>query len=226
MSAPRVAVLIPSYNAAPWLSDVISGAARHIPRSDIVAVDDGSQDHTAHVAAVCGITVLTHPQNRGKGAALKTGFAFALARGYDAVLTIDADGQHDPGSIPALVRAQRATDADIVLGSRMHDLSTMPLHRRCSNTLTSLVISLRTGQSVRDSQSGFRWIRSELLRAIPLTHDGYQLESELLIKALIAGARLAAVPVETIYGGRESFIHPFRDTVRFITLILGSLFWT
>ena len=226
MSAPRVAVLIPCYNAAPWLADVISGAARHIPRAHIVAVDDGSRDHTAQVAATCGITVLTHRQNRGKGAALKTGFAFALARGYDAVLTMDADGQHDPASIPALVRVQRAADADIVLGTRMHDASTMPFHRRCSNTLTSLVISLRIGHSVRDSQSGFRLIRCALLRAIPLTSDGYQLESELLIKALITGARLATVPVETIYGGRKSFIHPFRDTVRFVTLILGSSFWT
>ena len=108
----------------------------------------------------------------------------------------------------------------------MHDISTMPFHRRCSNTLTSLVISVRTGYGIRDSQSGFRWIRTSLLGALPLKDDGYQMESELLIKARMKGARIAAVPIETVYRDEDSFIRPFGDTVRFAALILRSLFWT
>ena len=222
----RIVALIPAYNAARRLPEVITGVAEHISRSDIVVVDDGSSDDTLRIAESCETVVLKHARNRGKGAALKTGFGFALTEGYDAVLTLDADGQHDPRCIPAFIQAQRQTQADIVVGSRMHDISTMPLHRRCSNTLTSLIISIRVGCRIPDSQSGFRWIRSSVLRAIPLKDDGYHLESELLIKARKKGARIVAVPIETIYRDEKSSIKPFRDTLRFVVLIIRSLFWT
>jgi len=226
MEYPRVAVIAPAYNPAQRLLEVISGIAKYVPLTDILVVADGSSDRTALVAKDCGAIVPRHAKNLGKGAALKTGLAFALAQGYDAVLTIDADGQHDPRLIPAFLRAQRETAADILIGSRTHNRSPMPLDRRCSNALTSLVLSIRAGCRIPDSQSGFRLMRTWMLRHLPLENNGYQMESELLIRARTKKASTASIPTSTLYRGEQSSIQPLRDTLRFVALVLRSLFWT
>ena len=218
-----VCLLIPAYNEARTIGQVVSDARKII--DSVVVIDDGSQDATAQIAQDSGALTLRHQVNRGKGAALRTGFQYVLDHGYDAAITMDSDGQHDVDDIPRFLEAFNEKGSGVILGSRMHDISTMPLHRRCSNTLTSLVISIRVGCRIPDSQSGFRWIRSSVLRAIPLKDDGYHLESELLIKAGKKGVRISAVPIDTIYRNEESSIKPFGDTIRFIVLIIRSFFW-
>jgi len=221
----RLAALIPAYNAAASLPGVLFGLRRYAAPEDVVVVDDGSSDGTWEVGERAGVHVLRHPANRGKGAALKTGFSWMLDRGYEAVITLDADGQHDPEFVPDFVRRWKETGADLIIGSRMADRRGMPVERVCSNTLTSWVISRRAGQRIEDSQSGYRLIAAEVLRRISLETDGYEMESELLIKAARLGFRIVSVPIRTVYADEESFIHPLRDTGRFIALVWRSLSW-
>ncbi len=218
-------VLIPAYNAAASLPGVIGGVQPYVPPQDVLVVDDGSSDGTRAAAERAGVHVVSHPVNRGKGAALKTGFSWALDRGYEAVITMDADGQHDPESVPDFIRKWKESGADLVVGSRMADRRGMPLERVCSNTLTSWVISRRAGQRIEDSQSGYRLIAAEVLRRVSLETDGYEMESELLIKAARSGFQVTSVPIRTVYADETSFIHPLRDTGRFIALVWRSFSW-
>src|SRR5713101_1795563 len=114
----RAMVLIPAFNAAKTVGDVIRASKEIIP--DVVVVNDGSRDDTAAVARAAGAEVVDHPQNRGKGGALKTGFAYAIQNGYDVVITLDADGQHLPREIPKFLRAREETKADLIIGGRSH----------------------------------------------------------------------------------------------------------
>ena len=220
-----LAILIPAYNAAASLPGVLDGVRRYMAPEDVLVVDDGSSDGTQKAAERAGVHVLSHSVNRGKGAALKTGFAWAVDRGYEAVITLDADGQHDPKSVPDFVRRWKEAEADLVIGSRMADRRGMPVERVCSNALTSWVISHRAGQRIEDSQSGYRLIAMEVLRQVSLETDGYEMESELLIKAARLGFRIVSVPIRTVYADEESFIHPLRDTGRFIALVWRSFSW-
>ena len=134
MLAERFLVVIPALNAAASVAGVVKASLAHLP--DVVVVNDGSTDATPKAAAGAGATVLHHPQNLGKGAALKTGFRYALERGFDAVVTVDADGQHLPSEIPKFVRAFRETGADLVIGDRSHLFEGM-LPRRRAQELTA-----------------------------------------------------------------------------------------
>lgn len=162
-----------------------------------------------------GINVLHHGENRGKGAALKTGFAEALKGGYTHVLTADADGQHPATYVPLFLDAGHTYD--LVIGSRRGEMGKMPLHRLLSNRITSTFISVMLGRRIEDSQSGFRLVRAEVLRAVKLKRDRYDMESELLVKAVWMGFSVGFVRVGVVPSGK-SFIHPFRDVFRAITL--------
>lgn len=213
----RVCGIVPCYNEAGKVGGVVEGALRHLPW--VVVVDDCSTDDTAERAAAAGASVLRHPVNRGKGAALKSGFAEAGRLGYAAGLTLDGDGQHDTAEIPRFLAAFARGDCDIVLGCRMLERAGMPWLRWRTNQFMSWVVSRKAGTKIRDSQVGFRLIRVETWRGLKLGGDRFDLESEVLIKACRAGARVREVPVRTIYGNEVSKIRPIRDTVRFLSLL-------
>jgi glycosyltransferase involved in cell wall biosynthesis len=198
-----VACVIPAYDAAATVGAVVAGVRRVLPHAALLVVDDGSTDGTAAAAERAGAVVERFPTNRGKGAALRTAFARALADGHDAVLTIDADGQHDPAYAPALLAALDA--ADVVVGVRARRRTSMPLHRRVSNAISSAAISYCAGCSLPDAQSGFRAIRASVLRSVHPLGDRYEFETDLLILAARAGFRIAGVPVPTIYGAPSHF---------------------
>lgn len=201
----------------------------------MIVVDDGSYDATSQIAQNSGAIVIEHQINRGKGAALRTGFQYALDHKYDAVITMDSDGQHDADDIPKFLEAfESKTSAlmyrdtkpiGIILGSRMQDISTMPAIRKVTNKLTSFVGSLLAHQKLTDSQSGFRLISSNVLRTVQLETTGFEMESELLIKASKTGFRIISVPIKTIYGQEVSKIDPVLDTYRFLRLLFRSLRW-
>lgn len=210
-------VLVPAYNAAKYLPDLIRRCRQFVCDENLLVVNDGSTDNSLAILKETGVNYISFPQNKGKGAALKAGFDYAVKHRYRSVLTIDADLQHLPEEIPrffALDNGQR-----LIMGTRSIDRSIMPFDRWLTNNLTSLIISVFSTQRVRDSQSGFRLIPVSVLCAMPLNTIKYDLESEMLFKAGALGCEIAEVPISTIYEGSHSFINPFKDTMRFIRQI-------
>jgi glycosyltransferase involved in cell wall biosynthesis len=205
--------LVAAYNEAPHIADVIAGASRWV--SHVLVVDDGSTDGTAALARQAGATVLRHETNRGKGHAIRTGLSHLLAQPFSHVLFIDGDLQHDPNEIPALLAAVERGAGDFVIGEREFVKETMPRGRYYANVVGSRLLSWFIGADVIDSQSGFRLIRSDCLRRVALTATGYEIETEMLIKLVRAGATLDRVSIRRLhYEGTRSKLRPFRDTSR------------
>jgi UDP-N-acetylglucosamine---dolichyl-phosphate N-acetylglucosaminyltransferase len=214
--------LIAAYNEAAHVAQVVHGVRRHMPA--VYVVDDGSTDATAEAARNAGATVLAHDRNFGKGCALRTGLSHILQTPFTHVVLLDADLQHDPTEIPKLIGAAER-GADLVLGEREFNRDAMPPARYYSNVIGSRILSWFVGADVVDSQSGFRVIKSDLLRKVTLTGRGYEIETEMLIKLMRAGARLECVTVRRLqYDGVRSHIRPFRDTFRTCMLALRYRF--
>lgn len=217
--------VIPAYNAAESIAEVIEGLKKAgFDNDSILVVDDGSRDSTSRVAEESDVLVIRHEQNLGKGAALKTGFSYAIEKSFDAVLTLDSDMQHPPSLAPKFVEMQRETRADIVLGNRLSDLSDMPLHRRFSNLTTTFFVRLWTRAEIRDSQCGYRLIRTDILKKLDLRTNYYQAETELILEAARHNAIFANMQVPTIYNDYESKMKPFTETFRFIGIMLSHPF--
>jgi glycosyltransferase involved in cell wall biosynthesis len=217
--------VIPAYNASKTLKPVIQGLRTSGIITKIVVVNDGSTDNTQDLIKQLNVENIVHPQNLGKGAALKSGFRWANSKNADLILTIDADGQHNPCDVEKLLGKMSLENADIVIGSRRTDLKNMPFHRITSNLITSKLISWRIKQKVEDSQSGFRIIRTNVFKTVKLTANKYDLESELIIKAGLTNFKIVTVPVETIYKKHLKSSVQFLDVFRFIALFLRSLMW-
>jgi glycosyltransferase involved in cell wall biosynthesis len=221
----RTAVVIPAFNAARHLESVIGTTSQFIPLSRIVVVDDGSTDDTRITAERTGAVVLKHAENCGKGVALNTGILAAGEGGAEYVITMDADEQHDPSEIPSFIDKVVESGADIVVGNRMANKKNMPGDRVFANRATSWFVSTRTGIHVPDSQNGYRLIRIALYKSLRIKARRYDAESELLIRAAKAGAKIDWVAVDTIYGTEVSSVHPVVDTLRFLRMAIRSLFW-
>jgi glycosyltransferase involved in cell wall biosynthesis len=206
-----LAVVIPAFQAAATLGTVIAGARRAAPGARIVVVDDGSTDGTA--AAGEGVALLRFPRNRGKGVALAAGVAAALGDGAGWIVTLDADGQHPPSEIPRLLSPLAAGTADLVLGARRRS-GAMPLSRRATNWLSSVLASRVAGAPVPDAQSGFRAFDRTVAERVRPAETRYDYELAFLLGALAAGFRAAAVEVPTIYDGRPSHFRTLADTWR------------
>jgi glycosyltransferase involved in cell wall biosynthesis len=213
----RVVAVIPAREAALTVGSVVAGLRREVPALEVLVVDDGSTDTTSKEARAAGAAVVRHDVNQGKGAALQTGFDEALRRGADAVLALDADGQHDPAVAGSLLEA--LASADVVVGSRDSNRGAMPWIRRATNSFMTWVISGLAGRRIPDSQSGYRAIRAEVIRAVRPRSRRFEYESEFLIAAARAGFRIGGVPVPSLYNAPGSHIHPFRDTLRFLRLV-------
>lgn len=211
----RVLAIIPAWNEAPRIGRIVEGARAFLP---VLVVDDGSTDGTAEVARAAGATVVQHPHNQGKGAALKTGFAWALEHGYDAIITLDADGQHDPAEIPKFLAALEAGAGDLTIGRRQ--FSRMPWPRWWSTPLGTVLLSLALGRYIPDNQSGYRLITRQALEAFRLTSTGFEMEVEMIAEAIRLGFPIGWVPIRTIYGiGKRSYFHPVKDTLRFLRMV-------
>ena len=185
-------------------------------------IDDGSQDDTAEAAKLSGVELIIHQHNRGKGAALRSGFDLALNKGYEAVITIDADGQHDPTFIPSFINLIDTGHWDIIVGSRRNAFGRMSFARYLSNSITTTVVSILAGTKISDSQSGYRIIRSNVLNTIKLNTTRYQMESELLIKAGRQGFKIGSLEITNIPGSTSHISH-LKDTLRFVKMALQTL---
>lgn len=211
-------VLIPSYNEAKTIGGLV-GKLRSIGLT-VYVVDDGSSDETASLAHGAGAVVVKHRQNMGKGASMREGFNHIIKKGFRSVVVMDGDGQHEVADIDGFLKRMQDTGSDIVIGNRMSDTSSMPPIRIHTNTFMSRLISRICGQHVPDSQSGFRLIRTEVLKNIKLECSNYEIESEIIIKAAKAGYKIESVPIKTVYRDERSRINPIIDTLRFISFII------
>ena len=220
----RVMVLIPAYNAAKTVGDVVRAAKTQA--SDVIVINDGSRDATGTAAAAAGAKVIAHPQNRGKGAALKTGFAYAIDNGYDAVITLDADGQHLPREIPKFLHCRATTGADLIIGGRAHLFDAMLPRRRMANRFSSYMIGKLSKTSITDSQSGYRLYSAQLLRNVKLRTDGFDLESEVIVRAGCAGFEVLTLPIDLgfVDGISTSHYKPLKDTLRIAWTVLRARF--
>lgn len=211
----RICALIPAYNEAEHLGSIVIEAQHYAP---VVVINDGSTDSTAQTAESRGATVINQIPNRGKGAALRLGFRYALQEDYDAVLTLDADGQHNPLEIPKFLNAYEENHADLLIGSR--NFKEMPFSRRLANTLGQWSFSWAIGQTIRDNQSGFRLISRRLMEAVLQSEElGFEFEVEMIVTCLQYGYKLEWIPIQTIYAGEQSHIRPVKHVLNFIRML-------
>lgn len=227
-SRPRVLALIPGYEEGPRIGAVVEAARRHLP---VLVVDDGSTDDTAANAEAAGAVVLRQRPNQGKGAALRMGFRRALSEGYDAVVTLDADGQHDPAEISRFLAEFGAGDdagpageslvaaggrrPELVVGRR--DFALMPPARRLSNMLGTAAFSWAVGRNIPDNQSGYRLLGRRLMAAMVDSREtGFEFEVEMIAVCLSRGWELEWVPISTIYAGEPSHVRPVAHLRHFV----------
>jgi glycosyltransferase involved in cell wall biosynthesis len=208
-----ILALIPGYQEGPRIAAVVEGARVHLPV--VVVVDDGSTDDTAARAEAAGAIVLRQHPNAGKGAAIRMGFRNALERGALAVVTLDADGQHDPAEIPTFLAAFESGKPELIIGRR--DFSSMPFVRRLSNTLGGWIFSAAVGRRVADNQSGYRLIGRRLMTALLDSDEhGFEFEVEMIARCIALDLPMTDVPIRTIYAGEPSHIRPWAHFTSFL----------
>ncbi len=216
--AGKILAIIPAYNEAVKISQVVASTLLRLP---LLVIDDGSIDETARIAENSGAIVLSLVPNQGKGVALQRGFKYAIEAGYDAVVTLDADGQHDPGEIPKFLRAYQQSSADLIIGER--DFSQIPTIRRLANTLGRWSFSWAVGQPISDNQSGYRLISQRMMEAVLGSREvGFEFEVEMIVVCIKKGYALAWVPIRTIYGEEGSHIQPMKHTIEFTRMVLQT----
>ncbi len=211
----QILALIPAHNEAKRITPVILASARFLP---VLVVDDGSTDETGTAAALAGAEVLRQTPNQGKGQALKAGFRTALERGCDALIMLDADGQHDAAEIPTFLSEWARSQPDLIIGTR--DFRYMPIVRRTTNTIGRWMFSRALGQPVQDNQSGYRLVSRRMMEAsLTSKHGGFELEVDMIVLCVKNGWKLSEVPIRTIYGDQTSHISPIRHVRKYFQLI-------
>ncbi len=226
----KTCAILPCYNVGDLCVPVIEQTAKLVDK--ILAVDDGSTDDTPKHLAETGVAILTHEQNAGKGAALITAFRHVLESPeygqYDAILTIDGDGQHDPREIPGLLDAYARAPDSVVIGTREVDRPDIKRRRRWGNILSRYFISKACGQYIPDTQSGFRVFSREVVREIlpGLGPGRYETETAFLILAARAGRKIAPVSISTIYTAEAELVssfNPYLDTYLVFKVVAKSI---
>jgi len=219
----RVCVIIPSFNEVKEIGQLVAKVKQQ--GLDCLVVDDGSTDNTVQIAQSAGATVLKNIKNHGKGASLIKGFNYAMENDFDAVITMDGDGQHLPEDIPNFLRLLQYSDAGIFIGNRMHKPKNMPWERLLINRIMSLFISGVTKQKIPDTQCGFRLYPAKAVGSVELTTCHFQTETEVLLRAARKGIRLSSVPVKNIYwngNAPQSHFRPVVDTFYICLVVLQA----
>ncbi len=226
----KIALLIPAYNEEKYIGQVIKNCASY--SLNMVVINDGSLDQTETIVKKLlknkkyPLILLQHERNKGKGAALDTGFKYAIKKGYQGVITLDADTQHDTKEIKKFLQMVKKEKPDLIVGSRFQNTHGMPFLRLATNYFTSWVISKLAGQKVEDVQSGFRYISQKLIKNVELKTKNFETEPELILKACWLNYKVKNLPITTIY--HEDFVsevNKFTDTLKFFKLVFKSLLW-
>jgi glycosyltransferase involved in cell wall biosynthesis len=217
-------IVIPAFDAEAMIGGVIDSLKATLPDREIFVVDDGSRDGTARIAREKGCTVLAHEVNRGKGAALRTAFAAAKERGFDVALTVDADGQHPAEEAKRVLETDDDPDA-LVLGVRALTRDGAPRKNVFSNGISNFFISRFAGRALADTQCGLRRYPVAKTLALNARGTGYELEAEVLLRAVWAGVRVVEVPIRVLYPeDRVTHFRIGRDPWRIIKAVVGASF--
>lgn len=217
---PNYAVVIPAYNEAATIHDIVGRALKIC--NIVIVVDDGSTDNTSAALADLNATLIKHTQNRGKAASLLDGIHAAISMGVDYIVTLDGDGQHHPEDINRLLHGLNDHPNSIIIGSRLANKAAIPAKRYYANKTANFWLSWATGYLIEDSQSGFRVYPSDLFNGLSIsTKHGFVFESEILIKAAKRNVYSYPVPIEAIYSvnARPSHFHGIKD-ITLITLMV------
>lgn len=220
----QLAVVIPAYNEAATIVDIVRRAGRFT--GHVIVVDDGSSDATAEVLAkLPALTVLRNPGNLGKGKSLLRGAGLALEQGATVIVTLDGDGQHRPEDISLLLDKAAANPDTIIIAARVHNRHCAPPLRRFANRCADFWISWAAGYCIRDSQSGFRLYPAAVFQQCPTASDNFVFESEILIDAAQRGIRSKCVAIDTVYHPhtRNSHYRPASDTWAIVRMVAGKL---
>ncbi|HEX7370885.1 MAG TPA: glycosyltransferase family 2 protein [Rhodanobacteraceae bacterium] len=218
----RPFVVVPCLNEALAIRGLLEGVLAHC--RDVIVIDDGSTDDTAEIVSQMQVTLIRHPERRGKGEALRAGFREALARGASGVLTMDGDGQHDPADIPRILAAARQFPGAMVIGARMLERQRQPEGRRRANDFADWGISWGCGRPVADTQSGQRWYPRAAVEMVDLPAQDFVFEAAILIAASRdLDMPVVSIPIACRYDAdaRHSHFRPVRDVVR----ITWYTFW-
>lgn len=222
---PRLAVVIPAYNEAKTIADVVKGAAKYA--DEIIVVDDGSTDGTAFTAKAAGAYVIRFSNNSGKGVALSTGLSTAALNGADIIVCMDADGQHNPDEIPILCAPILRKEADLVIGSRFltkKGQKEIPKYRKIGQSVLTTAVNVTNDTKVSDSQSGFRCMTKKTALSLNLNETGMGIESEMVIDARKLGLIIKEVPIGCKYNGLDtSTLKPGKHGASVIVSILRTL---
>jgi glycosyltransferase involved in cell wall biosynthesis len=227
---PRVIAGVPAFNEERTIAKVVVRALRHVDK--VIVVDDGSRDDTAAIAEKLGAMVVRHERNLGKGAALRACVEWAKKAGASALVTLDADGQHDPDAIPDVVAPVLRGEADIVVGARTLG-DEMPSYRRFGGRVLDRLTGVRIGDSVVDTQSGFRAYSKQALECITPSEFGMGAEAVMLMKAKLKSLRMVQVPIKMRYKGLDtSTLNPvyqwldvFSSAVKFVSIRHPLMFY-
>ncbi|MBW6518385.1 MAG: glycosyltransferase family 2 protein [ANME-2 cluster archaeon] len=218
---PTITAVLSAYNEEVSIGSVILRTRQYVDR--VLVIDDGSTDRTAEVAELAGAEVIRHPINRGKGAALRSGFK--AAKGADIIVTLDADGQHHPSEIPKLIAPILEGEADVVNGSRYmngHGKNT-PGYRRLGQKVLDKATNFSSGLDVTDSQSGFRAFAAHTIPAFRFRESGFEIESEMLVDAALAKLRVKEVDISVRYDVDCSTANPVRHGLRVLVKVLHDM---
>lgn len=227
----RVAVLIPALNEELRIREVVESALAQCP--NVIVIDDGSTDATVARIQDLPVTLLRHETNRGKGECLREGFALALERGFEGVVSMDGDGQHSADDIPRLLAAAGRFPGDIIVGARLQKRARQPWPRRLANEFGDWGIAWATGYRIADTQSGQRFYPRAVLALGDIPAEGFVFEADILIQAARRlGSGCVSVPIESRYQGpgavgqfRRSHFRPLTDLYRITSHVVGRV-WT
>ena len=198
----KAVIIVPAFNESRVIFEVLKSLPRRlegVSSVDIVVIDDGSSDTTFKEAQRANVTIVTHLLNRGLGAAIKTGLSWARKQNADIVVTFDADGQHNPGDIPNLIKPIILKKADLVIGSRFSSKQRIPTDRLFINWLANLVTFILYGVYCSDSQSGMRAFSQKAIKVIDFKADRMEFSSEILLEAKRNNLKISEVPIKAIY---------------------------
>lgn len=214
---------IPAYNEETGIGSTVLAVMQYA--DDVVVVDDGSTDRTSQLLEQADVTVLQHDSNRGKGAAVRTLLAHAREVGCDALVLLDADGQHDPADVPRLAQPVVEGGADVVVGSRYlepeEDGDETPVYRRLGQVVLDYCTSRVTGSDLTDTQSGFRALSTDALERITITTDGMGVESEMIDSATSEGLTITERAIEARYADVEGQTHhPIKHGLSVMALLV------